>query len=381
MKFLFINLGEGSVPHGSGGTERISNIAKEFRVANHKCEFLGTIGLKRFLEFRKVEVKVNIIRLPNFLLRERSKFHRLLTYFWASLKIPKSLKGLSCDIVYSASDFFPDVFGSIWCKRNRFSCRWVAIIHHEAKLNRVNIFTTFSSSIIVLLQKFSWYLISKKADLVLFYDSNEGRAISKKNFFKGKKLGFVRNGIDFGLILEAKPSDLSLDILLCGGPRQSKGVMDIPPLLNLIKHRFPKVTVGIAGHGTDKVIAALTLELKAIGMESNVIFLGNLSKMILYSIMKSARMILSLSYEEGWGIAMREGIACGRPCVAYRLPAFDSLERHLTFVELGDFEAMSTEVINLLSTKKLKNERLDVFMGESWSNVARQELSLILDNL
>lgn len=381
MKFLFINLGEGPVPHGSGGTERISQIAKRFSENNIRCEFLGTIGLKQFLKIREINIKVHAIHLPFFLLKERSKFHRLLTYIWVSSKVPRFVKRFEADFIYSSSDYFPDVFASIVLKRRSSISRWISIIHHKAKLNHDNLFTFLSSLLAIVLQKFSWFLISKNANLVLLYDSNEGREISKSMCFKGKNIGFVRNGVDFSMIQKAKPSGLSLDILLCGGPRQSKGVMDLPPLLKLLQHNFPDIKVGIAGHGTDKVIAVLKRELKAIGMESNVIFFGNLSKINLYGTMKSAQIILSLSYEEGWGIAMREAIACGRPCLAYKLAAFQGLERHLRFIELGNIGAMSTEVTKLLSSTTHKQSSTNILVGQTWSEVASEELSLILREL
>ena len=365
------------MPHGSGGTERIAKIAQEFKNLNFKCEFLGTVGLKRFFEIREIDINVQAIPLPFFLLHEKSKFHRLLAYCWTSLKVSNFTRGIRPDFVYSASDYFPDIITSVLLRRKSSFCRWIAIIHHKTKFNRDNFFTILSSSFAIVLQNFSWFLISKRADLILLYDSNEGLEISHSNFFEGKSVGFVRNGIDFSVIKRAKPYDFAPDILLCGGPRQSKGVMDLPPLLKYIKNRFPDVTVGVAGHGTDKVIAALKRELKAIGMESNVTFFGNLPKMELYGLMKSAGMIISLSYEEGWGIAMREALACGRPCVAYKLAAFDNLERHLKFVKLGDIEAMSTEVTNLLASTAAKQSNLNLSAGESWSEVAAKELSLI----
>jgi len=381
MKFLLINLGEGAVPHGSGGTERVSNIAHEFQLQNHECEFLGTIGLVNFLKSKSVAVPVRMIPIPRLLSKEKSKLDRFLVYLWTTFKLSKYLNSRDFNFVYSASDFFPDVIASYIVKKQNPNIQWIAIIHHQAKLNFKNLLTFVTSLGSFLAQQATWTIISKHGSLVLLYDSNEGRMISKLSKFKNRKLGFIQNGINFELIENSKPAANSLDLLLCGGPRQSKGVLDLPSILELVKIQYPNVRVGLAGHGTPNIIRILNAQLEGVGMASNVKFFGNLPKSELYSLMKSSRIVISLSYEEGWGIAVREALACGRPCVAYRIPAFQDLEEYLNFVDLGDTEAMSREIIALLDSFNQQKPLSYQPVGASWREVAQKELAFILGKI
>jgi glycosyltransferase involved in cell wall biosynthesis len=266
-------------------------------------------------------------------------------------------------------------------KKRNPEIKWIAVIHHQAKLSFKNLLTFLTSLGSFLAQQATWQIISKHGSLVLLYDSDEGRMISKLSKFNHKKLGFIQNGINFELIEKSKPAANSLDLLLCGGPRQSKGVLDLPSILNLVKLQYPNVRVGLAGHGTPHVISILHTQLESVGMASNVKFFGNLPKEELYSLMKSSQIVISLSYEEGWGIAVREALACGRPCVAYRIPAFHSLGEYLNFVELGNIEAMSQEIIALLDTFNEKKFVSYKPVGASWREVAQKELAFILGEI
>ena len=125
--------------------------------------------------------------------------------------------------------------------------------------------------------------------------------------------------------------------------------------------------------------------IKEENLDLNVFMLSLIGKDAL-GIVKSSKVFVFPSHEEGWGIAICEAMACGLPVVAYDLPVYREIfKQGIATVPLKDFKRFSEEVINLLENYE---ERL--ILGKKarsqatlydWDSVAARELSLMKNDL
>lgn len=381
LDFLLINLGEGAMSHGSGGTERACRVLSEIQSLDRKCLILGTCGLSGFLKKRQIDLEVKEVRFPKMFHNEKSSLWRFFAYISCTLSGIQNLSGVVPKIVISSSDYFPDVLVASYLKIKNPNIKWVSLIHHQGKISRGNLGKYIFTVLMRFLQLFSWSIIRGKSDLLLTYNTLEGHGIANSLLFRKMHRKFVENGLDIELINAAPPNFQSPDIILAGGPRVSKGVFDLPLLVQEVSKTFPYISFGLAGQGTSANMSELMRELEKKNLAESVHFFGQLGKSELYSLIKGSKIVVSLSYEEGWGIAIREALACGQPCVVYELPAFQDLSTYVHLVPLGDVKALASKVTRILNSPG--TYKPSGFKGsfKSWREVAIDDLNCLQELL
>lgn len=381
LDFLLVNLGEGAMSHGSGGTERACRVLREIQSLNRNCLILGTCGLSTFLKKRQIDLEVKEVDFPRLFHSEKSSFTRFLAYVSCTVSGIQKISDIEPRIVISASDYFPDVFVALCLKIKYPKVKWVSVVHHQNKIHKGNLRKYIFTVMTRFLQLISWFIIRIKSDLLLTYDTREGHDIANSLLLRKMNQKHIMNGLDLEAINLVLPNVHSPDILLAGGPRISKGVFDLPLLLKELSKTFPEVSVGLAGQGTLGTISELMGKLKEGALVHSVHFFGHLEKSELYSLIKGSKVVVSLSYEEGWGIAIREALACGRPCVVYDLPAFQDLSSYVYFVPLGDVNALASKVASILRNPETYiPPRLNQSF-KSWKEVAIDDLRLLQELL
>ena len=373
-EFLLLNLGEGASSHGSGGTERASRVFNEIQSLGNECLVLGTCGLKKFLDKRNIALDVIEVKFPKGLHDEKSSFTRLAAYVFCTISGLREIRKIETKIVVSASDYFPDVLLAFYIKVIRKDLVWISVIHHKGRLFQGSTRKNISAISKRCLQLFSWFIIRHKSNLLLTYKTNEGYEIVNSMLFRKIQHKYIENGFDIELINSAPAHTRPPDILLSGGPRVSKGIFDLPLVIKGVKRIFPQVSIGIAGEGTPATISALIKKLEEHDVGQHVYFYGNLEKLELYSLIKGSKVVVSLSHEEGWGIAIREALACERPCVVYELPAFHDLRNHIQFAPLGDVAAMVQKIVKVLNGLEVRASGPEKPTFKSWKEVALDDL-------
>jgi glycosyltransferase involved in cell wall biosynthesis len=98
------------------------------------------------------------------------------------------------------------------------------------------------------------------------------------------------------------------------------------------------------------------------------------------AILKAAKLFLFPSYEEGWGIAVTEAMACGNAVIAYDLPVYRVFQDGIVRVEIGDKEGFANTVCSLFSDSKFRQRvvaRAQTIVQEfDWDLVAARETRL-----
>ena len=136
----------------------------------------------------------------------------------------------------------------------------------------------------------------------------------------------VPNGIDLSAIRNAYPDTEISDLVFVGRLMGHKRVDMLLDVVSLLHSRGMHITCRIIGDGPERV--ALGERARKLGIAHAVEFRHDIGEQKeLYSLVKAARVFVSLSAREGFGIAVLEAIACGIPVLTTSAP--DNLAQHL----------------------------------------------------
>ncbi len=98
--------------------------------------------------------------------------------------------------------------------------------------------------------------------------------------------------------------------------------------------------------------------IKDLNLDKDVIFTGNIDYNILPEVYNSADLVALCSKNEGFGLSVTEGMACGNPIVGTKvggIPIQVKDNENGFLVDVGDIDATSDRIIRILKDDKLKN--------------------------
>jgi len=126
-------------------------------------------------------------------------------------------------------------------------------------------------------------------------------------------------------------------------------VLDIVPVWREVVKALPEAKILVIGGGTSANESTVKEMVEKAKLSKNVTFAGVLPGESLFSFVKACRIFVSLSYEEGWGIALLEALSCGLPAIVYDLPAYGIFSSAVMKVPLGDTKMMAQAITKILS--------------------------------
>ena len=136
----------------------------------------------------------------------------------------------------------------------------------------------------------------------------------------------VPNGIDLAAIRAAYPEADPADLVVVGRLIEHKRVGMLLDVVARLHAQGLHTTCRIIGEGPER--AALEQQAQALGIAPWVEFRADVGEQKeLYALLKSARLFVSLSVREGFGMAVLEAIACGLPVLTTSAP--DNHAQHL----------------------------------------------------
>ncbi len=296
------------------------------------------------------------------------------------------------DVVYSSSDFVPDILPAYMIKGRRGRTRWVVLLHLVAPDpfrgydGRAGAGRSWARSPVRdLLYKSGQLamirLIRARADLVLVVNPEIREYLVSKGIPPDRVL-VVKNGIDLDVMRSAEPSDQSYDACYVGRLHAQKGIPDLLRIWREVCSRLDGQKLAIVGSGTEAFERRMKEDIDRMGLRESVDVLGHLGDQEKLGIMKASKVLLFPSYYESFGIVALEAMACGLPVVCYDLPPLRSLlPRGLTRVALGDTRAFAQETVGILSDDSrrggLGEEGRKFAESCDWSAIARTESEII----
>jgi glycosyltransferase involved in cell wall biosynthesis len=370
----------GPIPPITGGEKHFVEVLKVWRTLNVNPLILTTKSGRVVCESQGLDGRYEVLPVEGSRLGVIAAY--LLRSFQGSL-FALTYKGNVC--TYSATDILPDVFPAVTLKLLRRKSRMVSWVFHL-----IPHFTKRSGPrpvnfISYLSQRLSFLLIRRYSDLVIVDNSTVRRDLIALGF-DGARIKVVPLGVDKKTIDATLPAlGQGYDACFLGRLHRTKGVFDLIEIWRLVMNERKGAKLAlIGGDPTGKVLQELKRMLASERMEDSVDLLGWQSIETVFSTLKSSKIFVFPSHEEGWAIAVCEAMTAGLVPVVYDLPAYrEFFNEGVVSVEKGDIHAFAEAVIDLLNDEARRNQLRDKAKAcasrYSWEMTAMKELDAILN--
>ena len=307
-----------------------------------------------------------------------------LNYILRTIHATLSLFTMHPDIIYSGSDFFPDVLPAYLYTRIYRKTQWIQCIFHiypHWRSRPGNKIVNFSAE---WLQRISLYLARKSHAIVNI--NEEVREILISKHFNAEMISIITPGVDLAYIDAVLPNHdaQAYDAVFLGRLAPSKGIYDLPLIWRTIIEQHPNARLAIIGSGSKSVTDKLVSDLNESNLQKNVDLLGYIDSKEIYSIIKKARSFIFPSYEEGFGIAIVEAMACKTPVIAWKLPVYKKLFGDaIQTIEKGDLHEFSKAILDLMDKHNKHNTEASskgylLAKQYSWQRVSNEMKRLLL---
>ncbi len=158
------------------------------------------------------------------------------------------------------------------------------------------------------------------------------------------------NGVDLDAFDRVPEVPKRFDAVFLGRLHEHKGVFDLPDYWAEVVRQRPGARLIVIGAGPRRQRTEELL--KAKGVLASVTFTGGISETEKNQRLREAKVGISLSYEEGWGLSITEFMASRLPVVTYQLAVYDEVfSGRLERVPLGDWRAAAERTVALLSNQ------------------------------
>lgn len=310
-----------------------------------------------------------------------------LVYLMRCLATLACLRRCRGDALVLSGDFFCNVLPAFWAvRRGRFRLLVANVFHINESLFRRRANPALNTLVSFLLQRLSLRFIRRRADLVLLLNRQVAERLKGMGFAQ-ERLKVVGAGLDVKAIERVPPiPGRAYDAVFFGRFNPTKGCFDLPAIWKAVTDEIPAARLGVIGAGNDPWRRRVQEDLKALGLDRCVDFLGFLPYEEAYGILKASSVLITPSYEEGWGITICEAFACGVPVVAYDLPVYEEVfPRVLRTAPLGDREAFGRQVVDLLRDReaagRLAGAGRALVARYDWEALAQREIALFEEAL
>ena len=200
--------------------------------------------------------------------------------------------------------------------------------------------------------------------------------------YKIGRTSIVGNGVNFNVFKEIESQEKTYDAVYLGRVSKEKGICTLIESWNLVVKQDPSAILVVVGGVTDNFSNVCFSLVKKFNLSENVVFTGFISDQEVANVLKSSKMFVFPSQEEGFGLAILEAMAAGLPCILSDLPALrENFNDNAIFVKPHDAEGFAQAAIYLLHDhdrfKLLQTKGKKLAKKYSWNNIARKELAAL----
>lgn len=289
-------------------------------------------------------------------------------------------------IIYTETDIIPDIIPAIVTKLFNNNSKMICTIFHLVPHYSLRTGSKIVNFISYWAQAVSFEFIKRFADIIFVDNSLLKQELINKKGFSGslsEKIMVSHMGINKKYIDKIKSSGgKKYDGFFLGRLHVSKGIFDLVEIWNLVVKKNKRAKLALCGTATEEMLEEINRKIRGFGLENNIFYLGFLPTDEVFRNLKSSKIFVFPSHEEGWGIAVCEAMACGLPVVAYDLPVFKEVfPEGLVSIKMGDYHSFSQVILKLLSDKekydKLRSEAVKIALRYDWDDVAKRELAYL----
>jgi glycosyltransferase involved in cell wall biosynthesis len=249
------------------------------------------------------------------------------------LKLDRMKEVQKCDILLSETPYPPDILIAFRLS-HKYNKPMAIYFHHITPSFFLHPLRRglFRVLLNVLYTKFVLY-IAKILDIPIFLDNPNTLDLPNIRVFPNL---IALPNRHFNVSNENKVNK-HFDICYIGRVENHKGIEDLLKVAKLIKEEDSyNLRIIIAGKGRPRYVNRIRKIISNSNLTDNVVINGFVTEDQKFELLRSSRIFLFLSYEEGWGISLMEAASVGTPIVAYSLPAYYYLKGNYFQVEIGN---------------------------------------------
>ncbi|MFA5102773.1 MAG: glycosyltransferase family 4 protein [Candidatus Thermoplasmatota archaeon] len=378
MKITFVVNGYASDTSAtSGGELHCRKLIEHFGATTNPTSICCDRNYKKYVNIRNVAYST----YPPLPFERR--FYNLFPvlffiYLYRAIASIFVVRKMRSDVLVSNSHFFHDIIPVFFACRN--GTQPFTFLHHIIGEQKRG---SFSSKVVTALERMSFYMIKKK-DFIVFTDSDHNKAVLVGRYsFKERNIYVIKNGLDLGHItrIRAKGSP-TFDISFIGRLNVTKGIYDVIDILKYAKQSVPSIRCAIIGEGKES--SSIESLIRKNNLAGNISLLGFLGEDEKIATLKSSKLFILPSHEEGWGIVIGEAMACGVPVVAYGLEDIVGIwGDNITWVPCFDTMEFSRKVVELLvdedTRRSFVRRGLAFARGLDWNAILLRESGIITE--
>ncbi|GFP22099.1 hypothetical protein HKBW3S06_01326, partial [Candidatus Hakubella thermalkaliphila] len=266
-----------------------------------------------------------------------------------------------CSVIYSATDFWPDVMPALVLKlRFKNKIKWIAAFWLAAPspFSKESPYKGrwFIKGLLFYLYQLPIYrLINRYANLVFVTSEPDVERFITKNRDRSKIL-VVRGGVDVNLSEQVRePEHKAYDAVFIGRFHLQKGVLELIDIWELVmkKKRDAKLAMIGCGPLEDKVKE----KIRKHGLENNIKLFGFQDGVDKIKIFKSSRIVVHPAIFDSGGMAACEAMAAGLPGVSFDLEALKTYyPKGIIKTPCFDLEAFAENILVLLNDERRYQE-------------------------
>lgn len=329
----------------SGGDQRViqvfNRLSKQF-----------TIDVYTSLDGKKaVADKIsgaNCITAPEAL----NRGNVFLTYQKRTAWGKKEILKKKYDLIYSSSDFLPDVIPAAEYFKQNPGTVWLQCVFHLYPKWWSRPGGKVKNMIGQQAQQLSLKIIKKASSGVIVINNDVRKYLLQKGF-ASNKIFLNPCGADLDFYQNIKVVKQPLQVAFLARLSESKGIFDLPIIWKNVVKKIPDAKLLILGGGSPENAEKLKVEIHKLSLSKNIKILGYLPDKQAFEQIKSSQLFLFPSYEEGFGMVIAEAMACGLPVVSWDLPVYSEVfQKGLVQVPIRNIEQMAERVVDLLNDPK-----------------------------
>lgn len=366
----------------SGVLRHYGWMAGEWRRAGHETDFVAARCGWR--QLRELAPEARLISSDDWFDATRylaQTWRYFPAYGWRMASAQWISLPVVYDVVYASTQLIVEVYAAQVLAR-RFRARLVAKVHHvlAAQGRRTGLF----DRLFLWSERYTTRCLNRRADRIICGTqlvADDFNALERSLGLRPSRTMQIGYGID----LDAMPFDPKepkrYDAVLLGRLHEHKGIFDLPEIWRRVNARRPGARLLVIGEGPHRERMRSMFQTE--GLAGQVEFTGGVSETRKNELVRQARVGLSLSFEEGWGLSINEFLAAGLPVVAYDLPIFAHVfPGQLDLVRPGDRAGFADKLLVWLADESARWERgragREFVKRYDYREVAGQELEVLL---
>ncbi len=346
----------------SGGETCMISLIQYLR--NKKLQnFIVTtpIGKESFEEAGLKEDGIYIRYIVNTLTQQESRLHVYPSWIISAIKSFFSfrlMRFIPGDSIMCYSYFFPDfLLAYAWKKRNKHIpvFYWYHMLSPRLWYGYRGEFTGIKHipalhEVLYKLNEYIFRYFVDKTDIIITVSKYYLHILKK--VFPGMYI-YCLTRFGGGKNIDSSGGKKIYDLIWVGRFHPQKGLFELLDIVTKLVSQVHHLKIVIIGDGPDTIKNRFMNELKERGLMNNIICVGAVVRRSIYlDYIRKAKVYITTSLYEGFGLANLEAMKQGLPVVAYDLPPYEPLKGGLITVPILDNDLFVQKIVKLLRNKR-----------------------------